>query len=216
MKNQLKNLSTFLGKDHTRIIEQMQSRKLKDYYRNNCKRIANFLAPTPLNTDLTKWEKKNKWLRRAGIKVGKGVAIDHSFTCLTGLEDNIIIEDYAALGIGLKIWNYNEVIIGTFSMFASDVTLVNGGHNPNTFLPFSGPLKIGKGCWIGIGAKIIGPLTIGNNAIVGAGAVVIKDVPESAIVVGVPAKVIGYRELPEKIWHLGDIYFSPNTFQIME
>lgn len=184
------------------------------YYKKACKRVANILTPTEHKWD--DWERKNKWLKRAGIKMGKNVAIDHSFVCLTGLEENITIEDYAALGIGLKIWNFNEVIIGAFSMFAAEVTLVNGGHNTNTFEPFSGPLRIGKGCWLGSGARIIGPLTIGNNSIVGAGTVVVKDVPENAIVVGVPGKVIGYRKMPDKVWHLGDMYFSPYTFQVVE
>jgi len=77
-------------------------------------------------------------------------------------------------------------------------------------------LKIGKGAWIGNGARIIGGVTIGNNAIVAAGSVVIRDVPESAIVAGVPAKVIGMRELPNKVWHLGGTYFDPLTFAIAE
>ncbi len=186
----------------------------KAYYRKFCKLIANFL--TPVEHVWHKWEHKNVWLRRAGINIGKNVAIDYGFTCLTGLENNILIKDYAALGIGLKIWNFNEVIVGKFSMFAAEVTLVNGGHDPNTFLPFSGPLVIGNGCWIGNGARIIGPLTVGNNSIIGAGAVVVKDVPENSIVVGVPAKVIGYRELPEKVWHLGNTFFSSKSFELME
>lgn len=43
-------------------------------------------------------------------------------------------------------------------------------------------------------AQILGDVNIGNKAIIGAGAVVIADVPEKAIVVGCPAKVIGYNE----------------------
>lgn len=58
-------------------------------------------------------------------------------------------------------------------------------------VPDSGrDIHIGSGCFIGAGAIIIGPARIGNNAIVGAGAVVTKDVPDRAMVGGVPAKVI--------------------------
>ena len=50
---------------------------------------------------------------------------------------------------------------------------------------------IGDNVRISCGAKILGGIKIGNNAIIGANAVVIKDVPDNAIVGGVPAKVIG-------------------------
>lgn len=175
--------------------------------------IANLM--TPFHHDPKAWERKNWWLRKTGMRIGTGVALGPGFQCLTGLEENIEIEDYAALGFLLKIWNYDSVTIGTFSMLAAEVSLVNGSHDKNSFEPISGPLRIGKGCWIGNGARIIGPLTIGNNAIVGAGAVVIRDVPEAAIVAGVPARVIGVRDLPEKVWHLGGIYYCPRTFTII-
>jgi acetyltransferase-like isoleucine patch superfamily enzyme len=178
------------------------------------KRIADIL--TPYYDDRSRWDLKNWWLRKAGIKIGEGVAIDHDFYCLTGLESNITIEDHAVIGVGLRVWNFNSVAIGAFSMFAADVTLANGGHNKNTFEPFSGILKIGKGCWIGNGARIIGSLNIGDNAIVAAGSVVVGDVPKGSIVAGVPAKVIGMRDLPNKVWHLGGIYFDPITFTIVE
>ncbi len=145
-----------------------------------------------------------------------GVAIDSQFYCLTGQEDNIHIGAYAVIGVGARFWSFNEIRIGKFCMFAADVTLTNGGHDRNTFEPFSGPLVIGNGCWIGNGARIIGPLTIGENAIIGAGAVVVSDVPQNSIVVGVPARVIGYRNLPEKVWHLGNTWFSPHTFEVIE
>ncbi len=52
-------------------------------------------------------------------------------------------------------------------------------------------IHIGTGCWIASGAIISGGVTIGNNVIVASGAVVSKDVPDFAIVGGVPAKIIG-------------------------
>lgn len=53
---------------------------------------------------------------------------------------------------------------------------------------------IGDDVWIGTNAMVLDGVRIGNHAVVGAGAVVTKDVPEYAIVAGVPARVIKYRE----------------------
>ncbi len=173
--------------------------------------VANIM--TPMNHDYRRWERKNKLLRLAGLDIGERVAIGIEFACLSGQEENIRIEGYCAIGSGIKIWNFGEVTIGRFSMFAADVTLVNGWHDKNTLEPCSGSIVIGKGCWIGNGARVVGAVTIGDNSIIGAGALVVHDVPAESIVAGVPAKVIGKRVLPEKVWHLGNEYFSPVTFE---
>jgi acetyltransferase-like isoleucine patch superfamily enzyme len=55
-------------------------------------------------------------------------------------------------------------------------------------------INIGDDVWIGTNAIIMDGVTIGNHAVVAAGAVVTKDVPEYAVVGGVPAKIIKYRE----------------------
>jgi acetyltransferase-like isoleucine patch superfamily enzyme len=52
-------------------------------------------------------------------------------------------------------------------------------------------IRIGEGTWIASGAIVVGGVTIGEHAIVAAGAVVTHDVPDNAIVAGIPAQVIG-------------------------
>lgn len=54
-------------------------------------------------------------------------------------------------------------------------------------------VNIESDVWIGYGATILAPVRVGFGAIVAAGAVVVEDIPEFAIVAGVPAKVIGRR-----------------------
>lgn len=62
----------------------------------------------------------------------------------------------------------------------------------------AGNVRINEGCWIGIGATIIEKVSIGKNSFIGAGAVVVKDIPESTLAVGAPAKPV--RKLTEFDW----------------
>jgi serine acetyltransferase len=58
---------------------------------------------------------------------------------------------------------------------------------------FREEVVIGNDVWVGAGAVILPGIKIGHGAIIGAGAVVTKDVPDYAIVTGVPAKILRYR-----------------------
>lgn len=65
--------------------------------------------------------------------------------------------------------------------------------------------KIGNDVWLGSNVIITNYANIGNGVIAGAGAIITKDIPDYAIVVGVPAKIIRYRYLPEEIESLNKI-----------
>jgi acetyltransferase-like isoleucine patch superfamily enzyme len=151
-------------------------------------------------------------LKAAGVDVRRGAGVDRGFDFMV-MGGKIVVGDHSIVGIRNRFWNYGPITIGRFCMFAADVSLTNGGHDKHSFEPFSGPLVIGDGCWIGNGARIVKPVRIGDNAIIAAGAVVVDDVPPAAIVAGIPAKIIGYRELPDRVWHAGGIWFSPKTFE---
>jgi acetyltransferase-like isoleucine patch superfamily enzyme len=58
----------------------------------------------------------------------------------------------------------------------------------------SAPVRIGNDVWLGAGVIVLKGVTIGDRAVVGAGAVVTHDVPQAAIVGGVPARTIGSRQ----------------------
>ena len=185
------------------------------YIRHIIKAIADIFTPSAPHYQ--GWERKNFWLRFAGLNISKvGVAIGSGFQCIDGHEENIRIDRHVAIGHNVRLWNFGEVHIGQFCMIAAGVTVSNGWHDKSTFVPASGPTTIGPGCWIGVNATIVGSVSIGENAIIGAGALVNKDVPPNSIVAGVPAKIIGTRQLPDRVWHLGDIYFCPHDFEILQ
>ena len=137
------------------------------------------------------------------------------------LSQPLEIGAYTYIGSGFR--NRASVKIGRLCSIANDLVIIDGNHALNTvstspffMQPFYGwnkklleeaPVKainynarkyfeIGDDVWIGVGVKIIGEaIKIGRGAVVGAGAVVTKDVPDYAVVAGVPAKILKYREI---------------------
>ncbi len=95
---------------------------------------------------------------------------------------------------GLYIVHWGDIVINPNCKIGKNLTIsqgvtigqVNRGKSKGT------PI-IGNNVYIGPGAKIIGSINIGNNVAIGANAVVTKDIPDNAVVVGIPAKVISYE-----------------------
>lgn len=76
-------------------------------------------------------------------------------------------------------------------MIAANVSLLTNNHDPyEREILLCKPIVIRQGAWIGAGATILPGVTVGKYAIVGAASVVTHDVPDYAVVVGSPAKVI--------------------------
>ncbi len=112
---------------------------------------------------------------------------------------NVKIGDNSGLGINSQI--SSGTMIGKNVMMGPEVIVYTSNHEfSRTDIPMNEqgmqkikPVIIGDDVWIGGRVIILPGVTIGNGAIVGAGAVVTRDVPEYAIVGGVPAKVIKMR-----------------------
>jgi serine O-acetyltransferase len=115
---------------------------------------------------------------------------------LSGIE----IHPGASVGKNLFIDHGLGVVIGETAVIGNDVTLYHGVTLGGTTMEAGRrhPM-IEDGVVVGAGAKILGPITIGRNARVGANAVVVKDVPESVTVVGIPAQVALPRAATSKL-----------------
>jgi len=102
------------------------------------------------------------------------------FSCQIGL--GAVIGEDVDLGYGgLGVVIHPRAIIGDKVSIGSCVTI--GGRSGKFQVPV-----ISDGCDIGSGAKILGPVKIGKNCSIGANAVVLHDVPDNHIAVGVPAQ----------------------------
>ena len=97
---------------------------------------------------------------------------------------------------GLRIYHSGGFIhVGSNCRIGKNCTLLPGVVFGNKHEKATKELTIvGDNCYFGLGVKIFGPLTIGNNVTVGANAVVTKDIPDNAIVGGVPARIIKFKE----------------------
>lgn len=121
------------------------------------------------------------------------------FSFLNAIHPMAIVSEYANLEngntvmagamIGPDTTIGNNVIINTGAIVEHDCIIGDHSHiAPGAKV--AGGVVIGSGAHVGIGATIIQGKRIGCNALIGAGAVVIHDIPDSAVVVGVPGKVI--------------------------
>ena len=114
---------------------------------------------------------------------------------LTGIE----IHPKANIGKNLFIDHGMGVVIGETSEIGDNVTISHmatlGGISPSVNSNEQRNIKrhptLKDNVVVGSGAQILGPVTVGKNAKIGANAVVTKDVPENAVMVGIPAKNVG-------------------------
>jgi acetyltransferase-like isoleucine patch superfamily enzyme len=115
---------------------------------------------------------------RGGIQLGEQVEINN-MTIIDG-TGGVAIGDRSLIGPGVRIISYQHRFDARQAIReqASDAQ----------------PIDIGRDVWIGANAIILAGVTVGEGAVIGAGAVVSRDIPAWAVAVGVPARVVRYRE----------------------
>ena len=140
---------------------------------------------------------REQMFRKLFGSVGKNLSIKPGFRCDLGINIhigdnfltnyNVLVLDMAPVTIGNNVWIGPNV-----GLFAVAHPMEAAGRR--NILGIARSITIGDNVWIGGNATILMDVTIGKNAVIGAGAVVTHDVPENALVVGNPARVIRYIE----------------------
>lgn len=98
----------------------------------------------------------------------------------------------AEIGGGLMLIHGHDIVIGSAVVIGKNCKIFNGvtlGSKETEFLLQDQPC-IGDNVVIGTGAKVLGKISVGNAVKIGANSVVLKNVPEKMLAVGVPAKII--------------------------
>ena len=124
-----------------------------------------------------------------GAVIGRDCNIcDHVF-----VENDVVVGDRVTVKCGVQLWDgvrlADDVFVGPNVTFTND-PFPRSKSYPQGY----SRTEVGQGASIGGGATLLPGVRVGRRAMVGAGAVVTRDVPPNAIVVGNPAKIIGYAD----------------------
>jgi len=142
------------------------------------------------------WRWNLKWLARF---------VSHFARWVTGVE----IHPAATIGRRVFIDHGMGVVIGQTAEIGDDCTLYHGVTLGGTsWKQGKRHPTLGKGVVVGAGAKILGPITIGDGAKIGSNAVVVKDVPEGATAVGIPARIVDGEQAQQRALKAEKLGFS--------
>jgi serine O-acetyltransferase len=115
------------------------------------------------------------------------------FKRIVEIYTGISLSARAVFGPGLYINHFGSIFVGKVQVgencnIAHEVTFGVAGRGDKKGLP-----TLGNRVYVAPGAKIIGKITIGDDVAIGANAVVTKSIPDCAVVIGAPARIVSYR-----------------------
>ena len=126
-------------------------------------------------------------------QIGEGSTVSTQLTVVA--PQNVRIGKSVYVMNGVLLMASGGIIIEDYALVAAHAKIISNDHDPY-FRPAltCKPVIIREGAWIGAGAAIMKGVTVGKYAIIGSNSVVTKDIPDYAVAVGVPAKVIKYLD----------------------
>ena len=134
-----------------------------------------------------------------GITIGRGVFVGRN-SILSCKNGDITIADGVNIGFNCEVFSASAVTIGPGTLLAAYAYLIGGDHaagDPDVPIReqerVSAGIRVGRDAWIGAGVRVLDGVTIGDGAVIGANAVVREAVPDRAVAVGVPARVVSTR-----------------------
>jgi acetyltransferase-like isoleucine patch superfamily enzyme len=145
------------------------------------------------------------WFIQKVIRINYGAYWPMHHSSILSYAKNVYagIDTCPGYNPGCYIHAVNKIYIGDYTQIGPNVGLMSGNHDMYDFRIQidARPIKIGKYCWIGMGAVILPEVELGDFTIVGAGAIVTKSFTEGhCVIVGNPAKKIKELDL-EKCVH---------------
>jgi putative colanic acid biosynthesis acetyltransferase WcaF len=149
-------------------------------------------TPRPL------WSWRRGVLRLFGANIGRGVHIHPSVRI--AIPWTLDVGEQAAIGDGAILYSLGPIRIGKRATVSQYAHLCAGTHDfrSRSMSLVKAEIEIGDEAWICADAFVGPGVRVGRSAIVGARAVAVRDVAERAIVVGNPARLVGYRPDPSE------------------
>lgn len=177
--------------------------------KENKKRIYQYNHLSPEQTD-----EQDRLIREIIGKCGSSILVEQPFHCDYGY--NIEVGNNFYSNYNLTILDVGKVVMGENVLIAPNVSIYTAGHplhpdSRNSGYEYGIGVTIGNNVWIG-GSVVINPgVHIGDNVVIGSGSVVTKDIPDNAVAVGNPCKVMRYITKEDRKY-----YFGKQEFDVMD
>lgn len=206
MKN---NYYIYGGSGHAKVVvDLILSTKiaLETIFDDNPKFINLLGIPIVHSQEIQKKDNSKFIIAIGDNAIRKKIVVNNSFQFFTAIHPSATVSKFAFLGLGSVVMPQTVInaearvgmhcIINSGSVIEHDCVLEDYVHiSPNASL--AGNVTVGEGTQIGIGASIIQGIRIGKWAKIGAGSVVIRDIPDYAVAVGNPSRIIKYNSNEE-------------------